>query len=241
LLVARRSRLRCLKKRHFGQNYRDQGHHGAGIGRYFRFEIGQLGRVAAALRLSDTNADITEQKRIEAQLQCLAEIDTLTGLPNRVLFNDRLQRALERVRRHGTRMALMLLDVDFFRQINDGMDHDAGDAVLQEFAQCLPSTVRMTDTVARLGCDEFTIILEELHEQAEAEMIAAKLVAAMKDEFVHAGRTLRVTASIGVAYLDQPDEDAAKLIKRADMALYSAKAAGRNTFRSAASQAPKSA
>lgn len=194
-----------------------------------------------ALRLSGTNADITEQKRIEVQLQRMAEIDALTGLPNRVLFNDRLQRALERVRRNGTHMALLLLDVDYFKQINDGMGHDAGDAVLQEFAQRLSSTVRMTDTVARLGGDEFTIILEELHEQAEAEMIAAKVVAAMMDDFIHAGSALKVTASIGVAYLERPDEDLAKLIKRADQALYSAKAAGRNTYRSAAPPILKSA
>lgn len=183
-----------------------------------------------ALRLSGTNADISEQKSLEAQLQHLAEIDALTNLPNRALFNDRLQRALSRVRRNGTHMALMLLDVDHFKAINDGLGHDAGDAVLMEFSRRLVNTVRETDTVARLGGDEFTIILEDLHHADEAEMIAVKVVGAMTDDFRHADQVMRVTTSIGVAYVDQPGEDATALVKRADMALYRAKAAGRNGY-----------
>ena len=185
--------------------------------------------VGRALRLSGTNADITEQKRIEAQFQRMAEIDSLTGLPNRALFNDRLDRALARLRRQGGAMALLLLDIDFFKVINDGRGHDVGDAVLQEFARRLTATVRLTDTVARLGGDEFTIILEGLHSEAESQHVARKLVAAMAEEFVHEGQSMRVTASVGLAYVDQPAE-APGLIKRADQALYRAKAAGRNTY-----------
>ena len=184
-----------------------------------------------AIRLSGTNADITEQKALEAQLQRMAELDILTGLPNRALFNDRLNSALARGRRHASPVALLLLDIDYFKQINDGLGHDAGDAVLQEFGRRLMGTVRLTDTVARLGGDEFTIILEELHSAREAEMIAAKVVAAMVDDFSHAGQSLRVTTSVGVAYLAQPgDQEPASLIKLADQALYAAKAAGRNTY-----------
>ncbi len=183
-----------------------------------------------ALRLSGTNADISEQKSLEAQLQHQAEIDPLTNLPNRALFNDRLQSSLNRVRRNGTRMALMLLDIDHFKAINDGLGHDAGDAVLEEFARRLVDTVRDTDTVARLGGDEFTIILENLHHPDQAEMIAAKVVGAMTEEFVHASQVMRVTTSVGVAYVEQPGEDATALVKRADMALYRAKAAGRNGY-----------
>ncbi|RZI86138.1 MAG: sensor domain-containing diguanylate cyclase [Rubrivivax sp.] len=186
-----------------------------------------------ACRLSGTNADITEQKRIEAQLHRMAKIDSLTELPNRALFHDRLNGALNRVRRHGKAMALLILDIDFFKEINDSLGHDAGDAVLQEFGRRLSCSVRQTDTVARLGGDEFTIILEELHAPAEADMIARKVVTAMTKAFDHDGRTLKVSASIGVAYLDHADEDAAHLIKRADQALYQAKAAGRNTYRCA--------
>ena len=184
-----------------------------------------------ALRLSGTNADITEQKCLEAKLQRMAEIDNLTGLPNRALFNDRLQHAMTRARRHGSGMALMLLDIDYFKQINDTLGHDAGDAVLQEFASRMRAAVRATDTVARLGGDEFTIILEELHTAAEAELVATKAVAAMTDAFTHAGHLLRVSTSIGVAYADDTSEDALALIKRADRALYAAKAAGRNGYR----------
>lgn len=185
-----------------------------------------------AIRLSGTNADITEQKALEAQLQRMAELDTLTGLPNRALFNDRLHSALARGRRHASPVALLLLDIDYFKQINDSLGHDAGDAVLQEFGRRLLETVRLTDTVARLGGDEFTIILEELHSVGEAEMIAAKVVAAMLPDFGHAGQTLRVTTSVGVAYLGHPTDQApASLIKLADQALYAAKAAGRNNYR----------
>gem|GEM_PF-5157433 len=184
-----------------------------------------------AIRLSGTNADITEQKALEAQLQRLAEVDILTGLPNRALFNDRLTSALARGRRHGSSVALLLLDVDYFKQINDSLGHDAGDAVLQEFARRLLETVRLSDTVARLGGDEFTIILEELHSAGEAKMIAAKVVAAMARDFVYAGQSFRVTTSVGVAYLGQPQlEEPARLIKLADQALYAAKAAGRNNY-----------
>ncbi|MDE2400242.1 MAG: diguanylate cyclase [Burkholderiales bacterium] len=187
-----------------------------------------------ALRLSGTNADISEQKSIEARLQHMAEIDVLTQLPNRAFFNDRLSGAMARCKRKGTRMALMLLDIDFFKKINDGLGHDAGDAILREFGRRLSVTVRQTDTVARLGGDEFAVILEEISAPREAEMVADKILAVMAEEFSHAGKSLRVTSSIGVAYLEQPVEEAASLIKRADQALYSAKAAGRNTYRSAA-------
>ncbi|RZL04361.1 MAG: diguanylate cyclase [Rubrivivax sp.] len=184
-----------------------------------------------ALRLSGTNADISEQKALEAQLQRMAELDALTGLPNRSLFNDRLQGALTRGRRESAPMALLLLDIDYFKQINDSLGHDAGDAVLQEFARRLLESVRLTDTVARLGGDEFTIILEKLHSPSEAEMIAGKIVAAMSEAFSMGDQALRVTTSVGVAYLAHPTGDeAARLIKLADLALYRAKAAGRNTY-----------
>ncbi|MBC7699142.1 MAG: diguanylate cyclase [Massilia sp.] len=184
-----------------------------------------------AIRLSGTNADITEQKALEVQLQRLAELDTLTGLPNRALFNDRLQSALARGGRHASPVALLLLDIDYFKQINDSLGHDAGDAVLQEFGRRLLTAVRLTDTVARLGGDEFSIILQELHSVSEVEMIAAKVVAAMAEDFVHAGQSLRVTTSVGVAYLGHPtDEAPASLIKLADQALYAAKSAGRNNY-----------
>jgi diguanylate cyclase (GGDEF)-like protein/PAS domain S-box-containing protein len=190
-----------------------------------------------ALRLSGTNADISEQKALEAQLQRMAELDALTGLPNRALFNDRLQGALTRGRRESMPMGLLLLDIDYFKQINDSLGHDVGDAVLQEFARRLLESVRLSDTVARLGGDEFTIILEKLHSSSEAEMIAGKIVAAMGDPFAVGGQSLRVTTSVGVAYLDHPlgIEEAASLIKQADLALYRAKAAGRNTYQLAES------
>ncbi len=187
-----------------------------------------------ALRLSGTNADISEQKSLEAQLQHLAEIDHLTNLPNRLLFNDRLQSALHRVQRHGTHMALLLLDVDHFKAINDGHGHDAGDAVLQEVALRLTSVIRKTDTVARLGGDEFAILLADLHASDEAEKVAGKVVDVVAQDFAFAGETLRFTASVGLAFLDHPNEWKAALIKRADQALYGAKFAGRNRYHCAA-------
>lgn len=166
-----------------------------------------------------------------AELQALARVDTLTRLPNRYSFNEKLPQALARARRQGNIVALMFLDVDHFKAINDNFGHAVGDAVLVEFAQRLSSSVRITDTVARLAGDEFVIVLEGLRGEDEAQLVAHKIVAGLQRPFDLSGRAIQVSSSIGIAVHSEGVIEPAQLLARADSALYQAKAAGRNTFR----------
>ena len=175
--------------------------------------------------------DITTLKRVEQQLRILARHDTLTGLPNRNQFDVKLADAMARSRRSGTPMALMFLDIDHFKSINDTLGHHGGDAVLRQFAERLTSAVRATDTVARLAGDEFVIILEGLHLAEESATVAKKIIAAMTGPFDVLGHPRQVTTSVGIAIGHGDDTDGDALLRRADDALYDAKAAGRNTFR----------
>jgi diguanylate cyclase (GGDEF)-like protein/PAS domain S-box-containing protein len=175
--------------------------------------------------------DITTLKRVEQQLRILARHDTLTGLPNRNQFDDKLADAMARSRRSGTPMALMFLDIDHFKSINDTLGHQGGDAVLRQFAERLTNAVRATDTVARLAGDEFVIILEGLHLAEECATVAKKIIAAMTGPFDVLGHPRQVTTSVGIAIGHGDDTDGDALLRRADDALYDAKAAGRNTFR----------
>lgn len=174
--------------------------------------------------------DITALKQVEAQLRQLVRVDPLTGIANRLQFDERLSDALRYCRRYGTGMALLFLDLDNFKDINDSCGHQGGDQVLREFAQRLLSCVRDTDTVARIAGDEFVIILEGLSAPEEAQAVARKVIAAMRSPFEICGRQRIVTTSIGVAVRRPEEDDAKVLLGRADEALYRAKSAGRNTF-----------
>jgi diguanylate cyclase (GGDEF)-like protein/PAS domain S-box-containing protein len=183
-----------------------------------------------AVRMVGTDADITARKAEEQQLRRRAELDALTGLPNRGLFNDRLERAIERARRSGKAMALLFLDIDHFKGVNDSRGHGAGDALLRIVAERLLATVRGVDTVARLAGDEFTVILEDLAEPADAEIVAMKLVEALRPPVRIGDELLTVSTSVGLAVLADADVDAASLLARADEALYEAKRAGRDRW-----------
>lgn len=176
-------------------------------------------------------SDVTAAKLVEQHLDRLSRVDTLTGGPNRRALEERLPEALARARRSGQGLALLFLDVDKFKQINDALGHAAGDAVLREFAHRLASCVRATDMVARLAGDEFVILLEGLHEPAEAELVARKVLAAMAPPVPLPGGPQPVSTSLGLAYSRAGDAEPAELLARADQALYAAKAAGRGTFR----------
>jgi len=190
------------------------------------------GGVAGIYALS---TDVTAFKKVEMQLSQLAHVDVLTGLPNRRRFEDKLQEAMARSRRDGRIMALMFLDVDHFKRINDTRGHAGGDAVLKEFAARLQRCIRITDTVARLAGDEFVIILEGLHHAVDAERVAHKVRAELLPSFVFDGLTLApVTASIGVVvFAGGGNVEPADVVAQADDALYRAKRAkraGRDTF-----------
>ncbi len=183
-----------------------------------------------ALTLMGTNLDVTERKRGEIRLEKLANYDTLTGCANRNLFSDRLRQAIARCARSKGRAALMYLDIDKFKGINDTLGHDAGDALLKAFAARLKAAVRATDTVGRLGGDEFAILLEEVKEEDAPARVAQKVLEAMRAPVDAVGKPVVVTTSIGIALFGGEAEPEA-LAKRADVALYEAKAAGRNTYR----------
>lgn len=183
-----------------------------------------------ALTLMGTNLDVTERKRGEIRLEQLANYDSLTGCANRNLFADRLKQAIARCARSKARAALMYLDIDKFKGINDTLGHDAGDALLKEFAARLKAAVRATDTVGRLGGDEFAMLLEEVKEEHAPARVAQKILEAMRAPVDAVGKPVVVTTSIGIALFGGEAEPEA-LAKRADVALYEAKAAGRNTYR----------
>ena len=188
-----------------------------------------------AVRITGTNSDITARKHAEMELAHEATHDGLTGLPNRSLFYDRLERAMIRTRRSKKLMAVMYVDIDRFKSINDTFGHDMGDVLLTAFARRLAGCMREADTVARMGGDEFTLIVEELAEREAGVHLAEKIVAATRPEFALGDRAVAICSSVGVAFYEGEDDVARDaLIKKADEALYAAKSGGRNTFRVAA-------
>lgn len=175
--------------------------------------------------------DITDLKTLERKLAHSAQHDTLTGLPNRALYQDRLHQALERGKRSKTGFALLYLDIDHFKHINDTHGHAAGDQLLKDFAARVRQCLRGSDTAARLGGDEFALILEGPIAPRAASAVAQKIVSAMQQPFdLAGGAPLRVTASVGVACSAGVDLSGGELEALADAALYAAKAKGRNTF-----------
>ncbi|WP_129134893.1 diguanylate cyclase [Luteimonas sp. YGD11-2] len=190
-------------------------------------------RVDVMLNARDVTARVAAEQALEEsrrELERLARVDALTNLANRRQFDERFEQALGRLQRHGTPVAVLCMDIDHFKRINDGHGHAAGDAVLQQFAQRLSGAVRATDLVARLGGDEFTILVEN-PAPGTAEAIARKIIDACNAQALDAdGTALRITTSIGIAYATRP-VDAVTLMAQADAALYAAKDAGRNGYR----------
>ncbi len=171
-----------------------------------------------------------ERKRAEDHLDYLAHHDTLTGLPNRTLFHDRLQQTLAHARRHDHPFAVFFLDLDGFKLINDTLGHDTGDLFLREIARRLTGCTRESDTVARLGGDEFTIILPDVDGAAEATLVARKILDVLATGVEIDGRELSVTTSIGISLYPSCALDMDGLIKSADIAMYRAKEQGKNTL-----------
>ena len=174
--------------------------------------------------------DISELKRQEAALKHQAEHDALTSLPNRVLINDRLTMALHRLERHGGMVALLYLDLDNFKHINDGFGHHAGDNLLVEIAHRLTALLRTGDTVARLGGDEFLILLAEVERIEVVGLIAERLLESLRQPFHHGEIEYFVTTSVGITIAPDDAGDGPTLIKNADIAMYRAKSLGRNTY-----------
>jgi diguanylate cyclase (GGDEF)-like protein/PAS domain S-box-containing protein len=188
------------------------------------------------LRMVGTRMDITERKLAEAQIEHLAFYDGLTGLPNRRLLLDRLAQAVGKSRRNLQQGAVLFLDLDNFKKLNDTLGHDMGDQLLREVGQRLLEVTRASDTVGRLGGDEFVILLEDLGTSRSdaapiVEMIAAKILRRLGQSYQLAGHEVHSTPSVGVTLFGAHAEGVDELMKQADLAMYEAKAAGRNTLR----------
>ncbi|MEI2623019.1 MAG: diguanylate cyclase [Giesbergeria sp.] len=176
--------------------------------------------------------DISERKANEERVQHLAHHDQLTDLPNRSLLSDRLFQALAQARRDRGTVALMFLDLDSFKPVNDTLGHDIGDLLLKEVALRLQNCVpRESDTVARLGGDEFVILLAQIEKAADAVVVAGKLLAALERPFLIGPHRISISGSIGIAVYPQHGDEVNQLLKNADIAMYHAKKAGRNCYR----------
>ncbi|MBF0326047.1 diguanylate cyclase domain-containing protein [Magnetospirillum moscoviense] len=175
--------------------------------------------------------DISERKENEERIRRLAHHDSLTGLPNRNLLNDRMRHALARAQRNKSRMALLYVDLDKFKPINDTLGHEAGDEVLREVAERLNRCVRSSDTVSRVGGDEFVVLLETVARPNEAALVARKIIDSLAKPIDYKGNICQVGASIGGAVYPDDGETMDEISKAADIAMYRVKHAGRNDFR----------
>lgn len=175
--------------------------------------------------------DITELRRTDERFRHLALHDALTGLPNRTLLQERLQHALERAKREEGGMAVMFMDLDRFKAVNDSFGHEVGDLLLQEVAQRIKARLRASDTLARLGGDEFVVLLEVVGSPSVCASLAEEIIAVVSQSMELRGHCVQVGASVGIALFPKDGVEAVDLLKNADIAMYAAKAAGRNTYR----------
>lgn len=182
-------------------------------------------------RIVGTHIDISRRKTAEQQLAYVASHDALTGLPNRLLFRDRLEREVRSSGRHGSAYALLACDLDGFKAVNDARGHPVGDTLLRAVGERLKTVVRQTDTLARLGGDEFAIIMSGIDLPHAASAMAQRVIEAICEPFDLNGHNTSVGISVGIALGPQDGYESDEVYKNADLALYRAKAAGRNTFR----------
>ncbi|MBF0096928.1 MAG: diguanylate cyclase [Magnetococcales bacterium] len=186
--------------------------------------------VAFLTSIGNTLAGVLERKRMEERLQHLAHHDLLTSLPNRVLFAEHLSRSLILATRSKERMAVMLIDLDHFKQVNDTLGHAAGDRVLVISTQRIRDCLRASDLVARMGGDEFAVILSDMPNLEAAERVAGKIVQQVSQSIAWEGHSVHVGASIGIAFFPEHGSEADSLLSSADMAMYRIKKRGRNGF-----------
>ncbi|MBD0382438.1 sensor domain-containing diguanylate cyclase [Paenibacillus sedimenti] len=186
-------------------------------------ENGELVQISFALN------DITLRKNQENRLISMAFHDPLTGLPNRRLFKEQMNQMLMQTKRTGRSLALLYLDIDDFKIINDTMGHDVGDAFLQEFAVRIQSCLRDIDIFARMGGDEFTILLPAVDYKEHVESIARRIICCMEQPWEVKGHTFRATVSMGIT-MYYPDSDGSTMMKQVDIALYDVKGKGRNNY-----------
>jgi diguanylate cyclase (GGDEF)-like protein/PAS domain S-box-containing protein len=200
-------------------------------GTVFQVEV-RIGAIEIAGRqhLLSLARDITERRELQNYVEHLAFHDPLTDLPNRAMFNRRLSHALVQARRYHKRLALLFIDLDHFKNVNDTLGHHAGDCLLQEIARRLTSSLRRGDLVARLGGDEFVVLLEEITGLLQVAQVARQILAALAPGFQLDGQCTSITASIGISTFPDDGADESTLLKHADVAMYRAKYGGKNNF-----------
>ncbi|EXI79013.1 MAG: Cyclic di-GMP phosphodiesterase Gmr [Candidatus Accumulibacter appositus] len=203
-----------------------------GGGRWLYFTAAPLrGADGRAIGAVETLQDISKQKHYEVQLEALARHDSLTGLANRMVLEERLSLALSQAARHKRMLALAFLDLDHFKPINDAMGHAVGDALLVELAKRLRAMVRTADTVARIGGDEFVIVLAEPESREAVEGVIKRIIETVRQPFQLDEHCVQVGCSIGIALYPEGSDDHGSLLRDADAAMYLAKTAGRNGYR----------
>jgi diguanylate cyclase (GGDEF)-like protein/PAS domain S-box-containing protein len=186
------------------------------------------GRVDA---IAGTARDITERKASEERVRRSANYDSLTELANRSLFRERLEQDVKHASRTGLKLALLFIDLDGFKEVNDRFGHSAGDQLLHESASRISACVRATDTVARLGGDEFTVILTDVRQDSDVELLAQEILAALSKPFALAQHQVEISGSIGIALGPPEAATPDELVRNADLAMYGAKNSGRNRYR----------
>ncbi|MDO9515695.1 MAG: PAS domain S-box protein [Syntrophales bacterium] len=174
--------------------------------------------------------DVTERKQTEERLAYMATHDQLTDLPNRALFGDRLELELEKSRRNNKMLAVILFDLDRFKEVNDTLGHGVGDLLLKELGHRLRDCLRKSDTVARMGGDEFFMLLCDISSEKDADIIADKILDAIRRPFLPESNEIHMTASLGVAFYPKDGDDVETLIQKADIAMYEAKGSGRDRY-----------
>jgi len=182
---------------------------------------------------ADLHQQLQQEQKVGQQFQQLAHHDSLTGLPNRLLFQSELQRCVGQALAHGQRMALMFIDLDNFKTVNDRLGHDAGDAVLREVSARMSRVLRGPDVLCRLGGDEFALIVTDVADMSGVEQLALRLIAAVREPLYLNHELMPVGATVGLAFCPDDARDASDLLTRADQAMYLAKRDGKNTYRRA--------
>ena len=201
------------------------GQHKNGEGLYLEIGVSRMnGGFVAIIR------DISARREADAHTRYLAHFDSLTGLPNRVLFQERLNQAIVQAKRAKTALCVMMLDLDRFKEVNDTLGHHVGDKLLTETARRIVASVRESDTVTRLGGDEFAILLTNLTDPRNAGTVGESIVHAIAEPFEVGGEHVRTSVSIGITTFPEDGQDPEGLLRNADRALYRAKAKGRNTY-----------
>lgn len=181
--------------------------------------------------LEERTRALEEVRKAEEKLTHMANYDYLTNLPNRNLFHDRLNVAINHAKRSKKKLALFFLDIDHFKLINDKLGHDVGDEILKTFAARIQQCIRKSDTPARLGGDEFVILLDQINDFEVASVIAQKIIANINTPFTFQEKSIHVSTSIGITFFKDDNTTPTELLKQADQALYAAKKAGRNNYK----------